>query len=87
MAPPNKRQRAQQDRRANGADEADEADEPTSAPPEQPVLAPAAAPCLGVDFAKCTVHLGDLRRPDGSPTFEEFTVTGGDVTRGRSAAW
>jgi len=87
MAPPNKRQRAQQDRRANGADEADEADEPTSAPPEQPDLAPAAAPCLGVDFAKGTVHLEDLRRPDGSPTFEEFTVTGGDVTRGRSAAW
>ena len=84
----NKHQRAQQDRRVNEADEADETDEPTSAPPEQPVLAPAAAPsCLGVDFAKHTVHLGDLRRPDGSPTFEEFTVTGGDVTRGRSAAW
>jgi hypothetical protein len=80
----NKRQRAQswQARQAKN-----EADEPTSAPPEQPVLAPAAAPCLGVDFAKCTVHLGDLRRPDGSPTFEEFTVSGGDVTRGRSAAW
>jgi len=79
-----KHRRAQQGRRAN---EADEADEPTSAPPEQPDLAPAAAPCLGVDFAKGTVHLEDLRRPDGSPTFEEFTVTGGDVTRGRSAAW
>jgi len=80
----NKRAIAQQDRRA---DDANEADEPTSAPPEQPVLAPAAAPCLGVDFAKGTVHLGDLRRPDGSPTFEQFTVTGGDVTHGRSAAW
>ena len=55
--------------------------------PQLPDLAPAAAPCLGVDFAKGTVHLEDLRRPDGSPTFEEFTVTGGDVTRGRSAAW
>ncbi len=84
MAPPSKRAIAQQSRRAN---EADEVDEPTSAPPEQPVLAPAAAPCLGVEFAKGRVHLEDLRRPDGSPTFEEFTVTGGDVTRGRSAAW
>jgi hypothetical protein len=80
----NKRQRAQswQARQAKN-----EADEPTSAPPEQPVLAPAAAPCLGVEFAKGTVHSGDLRRPDGSPTFEQFTVTGGDVTHGRSAAW
>jgi hypothetical protein len=84
MAPPNKHQRAQQNRRDH---EADKVDEPTSAPPEQPVLAPAAAPCPGVDFAKGTVRLGDLRRPDGSPTFEQFTVTGGDVTHGRSAAW